>query len=313
MRLYSLLAAAKINLLLEIVGSRLDGFHELVMVMQSVGLYDRITVRSIGRDEIRLNCNSPGVPQDADNLAHQAAVLLASRFPEAMTRHGGVEITLEKQIPVGAGLAGGSSNAAAVLVGLDLLWDLGLTQQELQVIGAELGSDVPFAIMGGCALATGRGELLDPILGVNSLWVLLAKYHDLSVSTPWAYQTYRAQFEDTYLDAADFEARRHLVKSGSLVAALGQQDSVSMAAALQNDLEKVVLPAFPQVAKLRQVMAEAGGLGTMMSGSGPTVFTLASSQTEAEALKTTVASQLSDPNLGLWVAPCISSGIRLQR
>ncbi|HEY9762831.1 MAG TPA: 4-(cytidine 5'-diphospho)-2-C-methyl-D-erythritol kinase, partial [Trichocoleus sp.] len=164
MRLYSLLAAAKINLYLEIIGDRPDGFHELVMVMQSVNLADRITVRSIGTDQIRLRCNVPGVPTDETNLAYRAAALLVQHYPSAMARQGGVEITLEKRIPVGAGLAGGSSNAAAVLVGLDLLWELGLTQNELQMLGAELGSDVPFSILGGTAIATGRGEKLDPLV-----------------------------------------------------------------------------------------------------------------------------------------------------
>jgi 4-diphosphocytidyl-2-C-methyl-D-erythritol kinase len=163
MRLYSLLAAAKINLYLEIVGSRPDGFHELIMVMQSVSLADRITVRSIGTDEIRVQCTHPLVPTDDTNLAYRAANLMVQRFPGLMAKLGGVEITLEKQIPVGAGLAGGSGNGASVLVGLDMLWQLGLTQAELQDLAAELGSDMPFCVSGGTALATGRGEHLDPL------------------------------------------------------------------------------------------------------------------------------------------------------
>jgi 4-diphosphocytidyl-2-C-methyl-D-erythritol kinase len=184
MALYSLLAAAKVNLYLEIVGDRPDGFHELIMVMQSISLADRVTVRSIGLDTIRLVCHHPLVPADETNLAYRAAALLAQRFPGVMTHRGGVEITLDKQIPVGAGLAGGSSNAAAVLVGLDLLWNLGLTQGELQELGAELGSDVPFAIAGGTMFATGRGEQLNPLPGLHHLWVVLAKYGTEMVSTP---------------------------------------------------------------------------------------------------------------------------------
>ena len=168
MRLYSLLAAAKINLYLEIVGSRPDRFHELIMVMQSISLADRVTVRSIGIDQIRVRCDHPLVPADETNLAYKSAALVADRFPGVMAKLGGVEITLEKQIPVGAGLAGGSANAAAVLVGLDMLWQLGLTQAELQDLGAELGSDVPFCVAGGTAIATGRGEQLDPLPGIDS-------------------------------------------------------------------------------------------------------------------------------------------------
>lgn len=312
MRFYSLLAAAKINLYLEIIGARPDGFHELVMVMQSVNLTDRITVRSIGTDQVRLRCNVPGVPTDETNLAYRAAALLIQRYPSAMARHGGVEITLEKQIPVGAGLAGGSSNAAAVLVGLDLLWELGLTQSELQVLGAELGSDVPFSILGGTAIATGRGERLDPIVGVDGLHVVLAKYQNLAVSTPWAYKTYRSQFSNSYLqDEVGFESRRTQVRSGSMVAALTKKDKIGLGKALCNDFEKVVFPAHPEVAQLRDTMSAAGGLGTLMSGSGPTVFTLAESEAEAEAIKRQVCDRISNPDLQLWTARFASAGVWL--
>ena len=147
MKTCSLLAAAKINLYLEIIGDRPDGFHELVMLMQSVDLADRITLRALRTPTIQLHCDHPQVPTDESNLILQAAALLSKTFPEQANQQGGVEITLEKQIPVGAGLAGGSTNAAATLVGLDLLWNLGLTQTELMQLGAKLGSDVPFCIM----------------------------------------------------------------------------------------------------------------------------------------------------------------------
>lgn len=312
MRLYSLLAAAKINLYLEIVGSRPDGFHELIMVMQSVSLADRITVRSIGTDEIRVQCSHPLVPTDETNLAYRAANLMIQRFPGIVAKLGGVEITLEKQIPVGAGLAGGSGNGAAVLVGLDMLWQLGLTQAELQDLAAELGSDMPFCISGGTALATGRGENLDPLRGIDDLYVVLAKYESEFVSTPWAYQTYRAKFGTTYLaDAADFADRQHQVKSGPMVAAIAQQDKAAVGRHLYNDLEKVVLPAHPKTAHLKETMASLGGLGTLMSGSGPTVFTLVESQAEAEALAQGLRTQIPDPDLGVWVAQFWPTGIQL--
>lgn len=312
MRLYSLLAAAKINLYLEIIGSRPDGFHELVMVMQSVDLCDRITVRSIGSETIRLRCDQQSLPTDETNLAYRAAQLIVQKYPEGIARWGGVEISLEKRIPVGAGLAGGSADAAATLSGLNLLWELGLTQGELQVLGAELGSDVPFSVSGGCAIATGRGERLDPQVTIDGLYAVLAKYESLSVSTPWAYQTYREEFGHTYLeDEAGFESRRHQVHSGEMVAALSHHDGPGMVKSLHNDLEKVVLPAYPQVAELKQTMAAAGGIGTLMSGSGPTLFTLTASEAEAIAMAEKVRSQIPDPDLKLWVTRFASTGIRL--
>lgn len=312
MRQYSLSAAAKINLYLEIIGDRPDGYHELVMVMQSVGLVDRITVRSLSTPDIRLRCDHPDLPSDQSNLAFKAAALLQNRFPTAMKQHGGVEIIIEKHIPVGAGLAGGSSNAAAVLVGLDLLWQLGLTQSELQIFGAELGSDVPFCVAGGTAIATGRGEQVDSLHGIENLFVVLAKYQSLSVSTPWAYQAYRQSFESTYRDVkVEGKNRREALRSGPMVAAIGHLDGAAIGRHLCNDLERVVLPEYPQVQRLREVMAECNGLGTLMSGSGPTVFTLAASQAEAERLAAQVRSRLPDPDLGLWVAPFTPSGVQL--
>ncbi|MDJ0704105.1 MAG: 4-(cytidine 5'-diphospho)-2-C-methyl-D-erythritol kinase [Leptolyngbyaceae cyanobacterium MO_188.B28] len=314
MRLYSLLASAKINLYLEIIGDRPDGFHELVMVMQSVDLADRVTVRSLGTKEIRVSCSHPQVPNDKTNLAYRAAALMAEKFPDAYAKQGGVDITIEKQIPVGAGLAGGSTNAAAVLVGVDLLWNLGLTQLELQDLGAKLGSDVPFCVVGGTAIATGRGEELDFLYGLDNLYVLLAKYRSLSVSTPWAYKSYRQQFGDAYIsisDSAGLDERRRRVHSGPMVAAIAHQNGLEIGQGLHNDLEKVVLSDYPKVAYLKKTMAALGGLGSMMSGSGPTVFSLVSSRQQAEQMKTQTLEQISDPDLDLWVAKFLPTGIRL--
>ena len=312
MRLYSLLASAKINLYLEIIGDRPDGYHELVMVMQSVDLSDRVTVRSLGVKEIRVSCNHPQVPNDETNLAYQAAALMAAQYPDVLGKQGGVEITIEKQIPVGAGLAGGSTNAAAVLVGLDLLWNLGLTQSELQELGAKLGSDVPFCVVGGTAIATGRGEALDFLYGLDTLYLLLAKYRSLSVPTPWAYQAYRQRYGESYIsDSAGLNERRQRVHSGPMVAAIAHQGGVEIGQGLHNDLEKVVLSDYPKVAQLKEAMQGLGGLGSLMSGSGPTVFSLAASRQQAQQMQTQVRQQLNDPDLELWVAQLIPTGIRL--
>ena len=312
MRSYSLLASAKINLYLEIIGDRPDGYHELVMVMQSVALADRVDLRANGTDTIHLMCSHPQVPNDRTNLAYQAAELMLKQFPDCFSRYGAVDITLQKNIPVGAGLAGGSTNAAAVLVGLDLMWQLGLTRSELEELGAQLGSDVPFCIAGGTTLATGRGEKLAALPDLDHLYVVLAKYRSLSVSTPWAYKTYRQQFGDTYPQSAtDRQARRHQANSGSIMTAIAHKDGTQIGQLLHNDLEKVVLPEFPQVDRLRQVFQSLGTLGTMMSGSGPTVFALTASQAQAEEVKRQVESTIADPDLDLWVVKFSSSGVHI--
>ena len=139
MHSYTLRAPAKINLFLEILGSRPDGFHELVMILQSIALADELTIRANGTDTIRLTCSDPNLASDPSNLAHRAAQLMVQNFPNAYARFGGVDIALTKKIPMAAGLAGGSADSAAVLVGLDLLWQLGLTRPELQSLAAQLG------------------------------------------------------------------------------------------------------------------------------------------------------------------------------
>ncbi len=315
----TLMANAKINLYLEVIGARPDGFHELVMVMQSVALADRITLRPLAASVIQLNCDHPQVPSDHTNLAYRAAALLQKRFPHRTNRCGGVEITIEKNIPVGAGLAGGSANAAATLWGLDVMWNLGLTRIELQEVGAELGSDVPFCLAGGCAIATGRGEEINPIPNSAKLCAVLAKYTSLSVSTPWAYGSYRQQFEHTYLPlskTASLEERRSRLHSGPIVQALSHQNPADIGNHLHNDLEKVVLPAHPKVANLKAIMTAAthrqNGIGTLMSGSGPTVFSLTQTLEQAQRLLSEVRRSVSDPDLQLHVAEFSSQGIQLK-
>lgn len=311
MRSYSLIAPAKINLYLEILGDRPDGFHELVMVMQSIDLADQIDLRANGTDAIRIACDHPQVPHDTSNLAYRAAELMSQQFPEAYARYGGVDIVIHKRIPIGAGLAGGSTNAASVLVGLDLLWELGLTQSEIQDLGAVLGSDVPFCVAGGTALATGRGEKLAALPDLDNIYVVLGKYRSLSVSTPWAYKTYRQQFKAAYLtQPEDLQKRLHQVHSGPMIAAISHRNGAEIGRLLYNDLEKVVLPEYPQVARLREAFQQLHPLGTMMSGSGPTVFALVESPAQAEHMKQQVATAIADPDLELWVAKFNQGGIQ---
>ncbi|MBE9031778.1 4-(cytidine 5'-diphospho)-2-C-methyl-D-erythritol kinase [filamentous cyanobacterium LEGE 11480] len=320
MREYSLIAPAKINLFLGIVGHHFsretppkpDGFHELVMVMQTVDLADRVTVRETSRRGITVTCDDGAVPQDETNLAYKAAALMQQNFPDAAARHGGVAILLEKKIPMGAGLAGGSADCAAVLVGIDLLWDLGLTQAELQGIAAQIGSDIPFCVSGGTALATGRGELIDPLPDLDNLYVVLAKYRDLPVSTPWAYQAFRQRFGATYpLTPAETEAKKQVLRSGEMLSAINQRQAQRIAQLLHNDLEKVVLPEYPQIQGLRDTFAALPVMGTMMSGSGSTVFALCDSEAKANAVRSQMQQQIDDVTLDLWVTKFCASGVHL--
>jgi 4-diphosphocytidyl-2-C-methyl-D-erythritol kinase len=311
MTVYTLLAPAKINLHLEILGLRSDQFHELTMIMQSVELADLVEVKALGVDRIVLHCSQPDVPKDHTNLAYRAADMLRQRFPQAGSRYGGVEITLHKRIPMAAGLAGGSGNAAAVLVGVNLLWNLGLTQAELQTLGAELGSDVPFCISGGTAIATGRGEKIDPLPAIRQGAVVLGKYRNISVSTPWAYQTYRQHFSETYAQDDTLRSRSARVHSGELVQAIMQQDLVQIGQLLYNDLEKVVLPEYVLVDNLRAVFGKTENLGVLMSGSGPTVFALAKDLEQAQSIATQVRTNLPDPELELFVTQFSAQGVHL--
>lgn len=312
MHSYSLIAPAKINLYLEIIGDRADGFHELVMILQSIELADRIKIESSDTDNIHLHCNHPQVPKDKTNLAYRAAQLMCDLFPDTHARYGGIKIDLVKNIPIAAGLAGGSTDAAAVLVGVNLMWNLGLTQPDLQEIAAKLGSDIPFCLAGGTAIATGRGEKLDSIPDLDNLWVVLAKYKDIGVSTPWAYSTYRQQYGDTYVsEQSAIQSRTARVHSSPLVKAIGNKNGAEIGKLMRNDLEKVVLPEYAKVDALKNAFAATETLGTMMSGSGPTVFALCDTQERAITVKNTVAQAIPDSDLEFWVTKLTSNGIHL--
>ena len=307
----TLLAPAKINLYLEILGNRGDGFHELAMVMQSVGLADRLRFRPTADGSFSLSCDHPEVPVDDTNLVLRAARLMAEEYPEAHARHGGVAIALEKRIPVGAGLAGGSADGSAVIVALDHLWSLNLSRERQCELAARLGSDMPFSLVGGTMLATGRGEILQPLPSLAGQAVVLAKYRSLAVSTVWAYQTYRERFGADYRPEADFPTRHEQIRTSALLTAIARgEQGAEIAPHLSNDLEKVVLPEHPAVQWLRDSFArQSGVLGTMMSGSGPTVFALCDSPSAAEAVAAAVAAELADPDLDLWPTVCLDHGI----
>ena len=256
-------ANAKINLTLDILGKRPDGFHEVAMVMQSIGLHDTLTMeKTTGR--IELTINVPWLKADEKNLAWRAAELVRQEYG----LEGGVRIELTKRIPIAAGLAGGSADAAAVLKGMNELYDLQMSTQKLCELGARLGSDIPFCIMGGTMLATGRGEVLTRLSDMPETWVVLAKPR-ISVSTAWAYQNYDEQGAERHPDNALVEEK------------IISQDLKAMAPLLCNVLESVTIKKYDVIDRYKRLMMEKGALVSMMSGSGPTVFGLMAKKSEA--------------------------------
>ncbi|MBU5350544.1 4-(cytidine 5'-diphospho)-2-C-methyl-D-erythritol kinase [Paenibacillus sp. FSL W7-1279] len=256
-------APAKINLMLDVLHKRPDGFHEVEMVMTMIDLADRLEMSEQKRDTIIITSQAGYIPLDEKNLAFQAARLIKERYDVKQ----GVHIHLDKKIPVAAGLAGGSSDAAATLRGLNRLWGLGIPQEELLALGAELGSDVPFCVTGGTALATGRGEVLTPIPNPPQCWVIVAK-PPINVSTAEVYGRLRSE-----------QIQRH-PSAERMVEALTQGSFQQMCQSLGNVLEEVTLKMHPEVQQLKEGMLKLGADGALMSGSGPTVFGLVSKESK---------------------------------
>ncbi|MGO4271488.1 4-(cytidine 5'-diphospho)-2-C-methyl-D-erythritol kinase [Paenibacillus sp. TAF58] len=254
-------APAKINLSLDVLHKRSDGYHEVEMVMTMVDLADRIEMQELSRDTIIISSQAGYIPLDEKNLAFQAARLIKDRYDVKQ----GVYIHLDKQIPVAAGLAGGSSDAAATLRGLNRLWNLNIPMEELQVLGAELGSDVPFCVSGGTAVARGRGEKLESIVSPPQCWVILAK-PPINVSTSEIYGKLNAR-----------EIKNHPSTEGVLNA-IREKRFDQLCGSLGNVLEEVTLDLYPEVRHLKECMQRLGADGVLMSGSGPTVFGLVSKE-----------------------------------
>lgn len=244
-------APAKLNLSLDIVGVREDGYHLLHMIMQTIDLCDQIVLERA--DEISLTCNLPELPCDERNLAVRAA----HAFFERTGLPGGVRMTLDKNIPHGAGMGGGSADAAAVLKGLNELCGTDLSQQELCEIGLRLGADVPFCIVGGTQLAEGVGERLTPLPPLPDCFLLVAK-PEQGVSTPEAYRAYDRLTDVLHPDTAE------------LTGLLSRGDLSGFCARMENVLEPAV--PLPEIQQIRAEMLAAGALGSRMTGSGSAVF-----------------------------------------
>lgn len=279
-----LFARAKINLAIDVLGKRADGYHEVAMVMQSVALADRVALAAA--DGISVAATGAELDCGPTNLAYRAAALLRERCGTDK----GVRITLTKNIPLAAGLAGGSADAAAVLRGLNALWRLGLTPSDLEEFGAALGSDVPFCLRGGTVLATGRGELLAPLPALPHVWVVLAK-PPVDVSTAWVYGNYRGVRATSRPDI------------GGMTACLAEGDLAGVASRLANVLETVTVPAYPRIAALKAAMLEHGAMASLMSGSGPTVFGLVRNRDQAEKIAAALRSSAAG-----WVAVTETAG-----
>ncbi|MDD1504578.1 4-(cytidine 5'-diphospho)-2-C-methyl-D-erythritol kinase [Lysinibacillus sp. CNPSo 3705] len=253
-------APAKINLTLDVLYKRPDNFHEVEMVMTTVDLADRICLESREDGVIEIISTDNFVPNDHRNFAYQAARLIKDTYGIGQ----GVSITIEKEIPIAAGLAGGSSDAAATLKGLNELWNLGLSIDELAALGAKIGSDVSFCVYGGTALATGRGEKIQELPAPPNCWVVLAK-PKIGVSTAEVYGGLKV------------EGLEH-PNTKQMIHAIETEDYDLLCASLGNVLETVTFKLHPEVVMLKEQMRRFGADATLMSGSGPTVFGLVDSE-----------------------------------
>ena len=262
----SLKALAKINLGLDVTGKREDGYHDVRMIMQSIHLYDRVEIKKTRSPKIRVEVNLYYLPVDENNLVYKAAALMKEKYGIKE----GVRITLQKFIPVAAGLGGGSSDAAAVLVGMNRMFKLGLKQEELMAVGAQIGADVPFCVMRGTALAEGIGEQLTALPPVPKCPVLIAK-PAVSVSTAEVYQNLKLS-----------ENMQHPDIDG-MIEAINNKDLNGIASKMGNILETVTIPRYPVIKEIKKIMIEHGALNAMMSGSGPSVFGLFKEEKDIQA------------------------------
>ena len=267
-------ALGKINLGLDVLGRRENGYHDVRMVMQTLYLYDNVTLIKKEEPGIEIESNLYFLPKDSGNIAWKAANLLMEEF----NIPGGIKIILNKYIPVAAGMAGGSSNAAAVLYGMNKMYKLGLSQQELMDRGVKLGADVPYCIMRGTVLAEGIGEILSPLPPMPTCQILIAKPL-VSVSTKAIYEA---------IDSKEIEDHPDI---DGIIEGLKKQDLNKIASSMGNVLEKVTIDMHPEIAQIKNCILENGALGAMMSGSGPTVFGIFRSRRAAQEAYEKVKAQ----------------------
>ena len=301
-------AYAKINLHLEVLGIREDGFHELAMVMQSINLGDQLRMIKNEDNNITLKTNNNEISNGEDNLIIKAARLLRNKVGNNQL---GVDIELVKNIPIGAGLAGGSTDAAATLVGLNKLWNLNIDISELEKLSKQIGSDIPFCISGGRQLCFGRGEILEKLnLDRFDLGLILVKDPSVQVSTPVAYKKYKEEFGHRYLkDDRDFEIKRNVIRSKNW----SDQSLLDNRKEIQNDLQKIVRPMTPEVEKSLKTLSRLPNSRLVsMSGSGPSCFALFENYNQANKVLKEHVKEFERADLSAWACPMMSNGVQLR-
>lgn len=261
-------ALAKINLGLDVLRRREDGYHEVKMIMQTISLHDDLEIRRIKTPEIQVKTNLYYLPTNENNLVYKAAKLLMDEFDIKE----GVSIQLKKRIPVAAGMAGGSTDGAAVLWGMNQMYGLGLSRQELMERGVKLGADVPYCVQRGTALAEGIGERLSVLPSMPKCTILIAK-PGISVSTKFVYEN---------LHANDLKPEQH-PDVDRMIEAMKEKNLDLLCERMGNVLETVTIPAYPVIQEIKKHMMACGAAGAMMSGSGPTVFGIFHSPVQAKA------------------------------
>jgi len=260
-------AAAKINLYLDILGRRSDGHHEIESIVQSVRLYDKIILRLKGR-EIKIRCTHPEVPLDEQNTCYRAAEILLT----VLGMRQGLEIEIQKNIPIGSGLGGGSADAAATLIGMRKLFQIDIPFSDLSKLALELGSDVPFCLLGGTALVRGRGEKIIPLPLLKNGWFILVD-PGISISTSWVYSRLQGKLTKKRLD---IKLIKELIKKEGM-------RGVSKFP-LYNKLEEVVIERFPTLRDIKAKLIEAGATGALMTGSGSTIFAVAEDEERVKSI-----------------------------
>ena len=265
MKSISLNAPAKINLSLDILGKLPNGYHSVKMIMQTIPLFDTVKIEASSGSGIEIICGKEGVPTDNKNSAYKGAEL----FLEKANISSKITITLNKKIPAAAGMAGGSTDAAAVLKGLNELFDYPLSEKEILELCLKIGADVPFCYIGGCALSEGIGEVLTPLSPLENAYIVIAK-PDFEVSTAWVYQNFKMENVSRHPDTE------------TVISAIKNGDLNELSKSTSNVLETVTEKEYPIITEYKNILKEKGALLSMMSGSGPTVFGIFDDLTSAE-------------------------------
>jgi len=271
-------AMSKVNLGLDVIRRREDGYHEVRMIMQTLGLYDELYIQKREDDSISISCNNLNLECNESNLIYKAAKLI---LQEAHIT-AGLDIRLEKNIPIAAGMAGGSTDAAATLVGLNELFKIGMSQEKLKKLGVKIGADVPYCIEGGTQLSEGIGEKLTGLRPAPDCFVVVVKPH-IGVSTKYVYENLHV---DTIKQHPDIDA---------MLVAIEEGDLKRMCSYMENILENVTEKKYPVIAELKNILKEQGALNALMSGSGPTVFAIFDDRCTADnALKVVMATDKAE-------------------